>query len=65
MASPKKRTSKQKKNIRKHNWKAKAAKEALKALAIGKQILNPLNSPSLNSTNTAFKITTDTNEPTN
>lgn len=39
MAVPKKRTSKTKKNIRKSVWKNKTNKQALKALSLGKSLL--------------------------
>jgi large subunit ribosomal protein L32 len=39
MAVPKKRTSKSKTNSRKANWKAKARKQATKALSLAKSIL--------------------------
>ena len=39
MAVPKKKTSKTKRNQRKANWKRKAAKEAAKALSLGKSVL--------------------------
>lgn len=42
MASPKKRTSKTRKNLRKSQWKAKATIEAKKALATAKMVLNSL-----------------------
>ena len=44
MATPKKRTSKTRKNLRKAQWKAKAAVEAKKALATAKMVLNSLAS---------------------
>lgn len=40
MAVPKKKTSKAKKRTRKALWKGKAAKEAQKALSLGKSILS-------------------------
>lgn len=40
MAVPKKRTSKMKKNLRKSVWKNKTNQQALKALSIGKSLLN-------------------------
>jgi len=40
MAVPKKRTSKSKKNTRKFPWKQKAAKQAAKALSLGKSLEN-------------------------
>lgn len=40
MAVPKKRTSKTKKNIRKSVWKNKINQQALKAVSIGKSLLN-------------------------
>lgn len=43
MAAPKKRTSKTRKNLRKTQWKLKAAIEAKKALAIAKMVLNSLS----------------------
>jgi len=43
MAAPKKRTSKTRKNLRKSQWKAKAAIEAKKALATAKMVLNSLS----------------------
>ena len=42
MAVPKKRTSKTKKNIRKTNWKTKAAKLSLKAYSLAVVALNKL-----------------------
>lgn len=39
MAVPKKKTSKSKRDQRKATWKRKAAKEAQKALSLGKSIL--------------------------
>lgn len=39
MAVPKKRTSKSKKNMRKHNWKRQAVKKAEQALSLGRSIL--------------------------
>ena len=42
MAVPKKRTSKTKKNIRKTNWKRKAAKSSLKAYSLAVVALNQL-----------------------
>ncbi|MCG8368273.1 MAG: 50S ribosomal protein L32 [Pseudanabaenales cyanobacterium] len=39
MAVPKKKTSKSKRNMRRANWKRKAALEAQKALSLGKSIL--------------------------
>lgn len=43
MAAPKKRTSKTRKNLRKTQWKSKAAIEAKKALATAKMVLNSLS----------------------
>lgn len=43
MASPKKRTSKTRKNLRKTRWKEQASKEAQKALGLAKTILNSLD----------------------
>jgi large subunit ribosomal protein L32 len=43
MATPKKRTSKTRKNLRKSQWKAKASIEAKKALATAKRVLNSLS----------------------
>lgn len=40
MAVPKKRTSKTKKNIRKSVWKKEINQQALKALSIGKSVIN-------------------------
>ena len=39
MAVPKKKTSKSKRDRRKAHWKRKAAKEAEKALSLGKSVL--------------------------
>lgn len=39
MAVPKKKTSKSKRDHRKAHWKRKAAKEAQKALSLGKSVL--------------------------
>jgi large subunit ribosomal protein L32 len=39
MAVPKKKTSKSKRDMRRANWKRKAADQAQKALSIGKSIL--------------------------
>jgi large subunit ribosomal protein L32 len=39
MAVPKKKTSKSKRDMRRANWKRKAADQANKALSIGKSIL--------------------------
>ena len=39
MAVPKKKTSKAKRDQRKAHWKRKAAKEAEKALSLGKSVL--------------------------
>ena len=39
MAVPKKKTSKSKRDHRKAHWKRKAAKEAEKALSLGKSVL--------------------------
>lgn len=39
MAVPKKKTSKSKRDQRKATWKRKAAKEAEKALSLGKSVL--------------------------
>ena len=39
MAVPKKKTSKTKRDMRRANWKRKAALEAQKALSLGKSIL--------------------------
>lgn len=39
MAVPKKKTSKSKRDMRRANWKRKAAAEAQKALSLGKSIL--------------------------
>ncbi|MDJ0633309.1 MAG: 50S ribosomal protein L32 [Xenococcaceae cyanobacterium] len=39
MAVPKKKTSKSKRDHRKATWKRKAAKEAEKALSLGKSVL--------------------------
>ncbi|MDX2241241.1 MAG: 50S ribosomal protein L32 [Leptolyngbyaceae cyanobacterium bins.302] len=39
MAVPKKKTSKSKRDMRRANWKRKAADQAEKALSIGKSIL--------------------------
>jgi len=39
MAVPKKKTSKSKRNMRRATWKRKAAKEAQKALSLGKSVL--------------------------
>ena len=39
MAVPKKKTSKSKRDQRKATWKRKAAKEAAKALSLGKSVL--------------------------
>jgi len=43
MATPKKRTSKTRKNLRKSQWKSKASIEAKKALATAKMVLNSLS----------------------
>ena len=40
MAVPKKRTSKMKKNLRKSVWRKKTHQQALKALSLGKSVLN-------------------------
>jgi large subunit ribosomal protein L32 len=40
MAVPKKKTSKSKRNKRKAVWKGKAAREAQKALSLGKAVLS-------------------------
>ena len=39
MAVPKKKTSKSKRDMRRANWKRKAALEAQKALSLGKSVL--------------------------
>ena len=39
MAVPKKKTSKSKRDMRRANWKRKAAFEAQKALSLGKSVL--------------------------
>ncbi len=39
MAVPKKKTSKSKRDMRRANWKRKAADQAQKALSLGKSIL--------------------------
>jgi large subunit ribosomal protein L32 len=39
MAVPKKKTSKTKRDMRRANWKRKAAVEAQKALSLGKSVL--------------------------
>ncbi len=44
MATPKKRTSKTRKNLRKSQWKSKATIEAKKALSIAKIVLKNLTS---------------------
>lgn len=41
--TPKKRKSKSKKNLRKTNWKNKANKQAVKALAVAKHVLASYN----------------------
>lgn len=51
MAAPKKRTSKTRKNLRKSQWKAKAAIEAKKALATAKMVLNSLSNESSTASN--------------
>jgi ribosomal protein L32 len=50
MASPKKRTSKTRKNLRKTRWKEQASKEAQKALATAKTILKNLSMQSIENT---------------
>ena len=54
MAVPKKRTSKSKKRMRQFTWTQKASKEALKAVSIGKSLVNkPVEFDS--DTSTGFK----------
>jgi ribosomal protein L32 len=53
MASPKKKTSKTRKNLRKSQWKAQASREAQKALATAKTILKSLARQSVETDNTS------------
>ena len=49
--TPKKRKSKSKKNLRKTNWKKKASKQAVKALAVAKHVLASYNTAETTATN--------------
>jgi large subunit ribosomal protein L32 len=48
MATPKKRTSKTRKNLRKAQWKAKAGIEAKKALSTAKKVLKTISNQASN-----------------